>query len=824
MSSSLNISIDTSEILDIAEKLIYDVEKKIAQVNYGIKNFRLDDSSYADESVLYIREVVNTKFKELNRDILSLDDDYCSDGNEIEYQNCHCEQRNNNTMRLPRVFTLNNNNKQIITNEEQKSGSESKPQLKVKKKKGILNKTDSIKSQSSQLSVTSSLKLDLLSNDNNIIKKNNSNIPELKNDSCERKQKKESPVDIAVQTSIQETPHEKPASLDKSQDLLTGKNISSDSISNDKIKPETINPGDDKRQHLCKTNFQQRHINENTKKSNGSFIEFMCRIVELETNNVIEMNTDDLIEENRHQLSYNKTIEDELINDDFDFNKINLYSPKFEHVDKILNKFDEKMKTFSENANKLVNIFSRIIVCNNNSNVNLKITKSDTREKNFDGVKLSFKAQTRNLSPETTITSKSLKPAERFSTLLNNYSVNIDTKNISNDIEEPPTPIIKPDINNDSKVFITRNKLSLSASTIENCDKVAAHEKSEIELHLSEILQTIQKQINEKRHSDECHDFSYNDNVKEFDCQQETEVNYKVLENSFNITNQKICDNKKNQFETTKSSFSNEKTLSKSVKLRQSSKNTPLQINQNVEPDYVEMNLVVDSSKDDVRDRTSFDVSAIYSESFETASFSENENTLDELKNSNDDKIENFELNKENHGEFEPCLSIDREKNNTNVYNVIEELKDKSQTGEKIIPISDNEKNSINIANSLNLSIQSSTKQNEDKKQTLSLSLESFQLLEKIPSVEILQEKMEKSSSDQYSEGELPLPISLGEVRLNGTPDSQENENSNYYQNLNDQIHNILNSTLQSLGEILNSNGDSTSSKKKNSYYLNIDS
>ncbi|XP_074100753.1 uncharacterized protein LOC141528543 isoform X2 [Cotesia typhae] len=813
MSSSLDISIDTSEILDIAEKLVDDVEKKIAEVNYRIKNFRLDDSSYADESELYIREVVNTKFKELNRDILSLDDNYYSEGNEIEYQHCHCEQQNNNTIKLSRVFTLNNNNKQIITNEEQKSDTESKPQLKVKIKKGILNKTDSIKSQSSQLSVISSLKLDLISNDNNIINKNNSNIPELKNDSCERKQKKESFVDIAVQTSIQEIPHEKPVSLDKSKDLLTEKNISSDSITNDKIKPEKINPGDDKRQHLCKTNFQQRLTNENTKKSNESFIEFMCRIVELETNNIIEMNTDDLIEENRHQLSYNKTIEDEIINDDFDFNKVNLYSPKFEYVDKILNKFDEKMKTFSENANKLVNVFSRIVVCNNKSNINLKITKNDNREKNFDGAKLSFKAQTRNSSSETTITSESLKPTERFSTPLNNYSVNIDTKNISNDIEELSTPIIKPDINNDSKVFITRNKLSLSASTIENYDKVAAHDESEIELHLSETLQKIEKQINEKNHLDECHDFSYNDNDKEYDCQQETEVNFKVPGNSFDITNHKIWDNKKKQFENTKSSISNEKTLSKSVKLRPSSKNTPLQINQNVEPDHVEINLVVDSSKDDLRDRTSFDVSAIYSESFETASFSENENTLDELKNSNDDKIENFELNKENHGEFEPCSSINREKNNSNVYNVIEELKDNSQTGEKIIPVSDNEKNSLDLANSSkNLSIQSSTKQSKDKKQTSSLSLESFQLLEKISSVEILQEKKDKSSSGEYSEGELPLPISLGEVRVNGTPNSQENENSNYYQNLTDQIHNILNSSLKSLGEILNSNGDSTSS------------
>lgn len=46
MTKSLDVSFDTSELLNNAEKLVDEVEKKIFKVNCDITNFQLDDDRY----------------------------------------------------------------------------------------------------------------------------------------------------------------------------------------------------------------------------------------------------------------------------------------------------------------------------------------------------------------------------------------------------------------------------------------------------------------------------------------------------------------------------------------------------------------------------------------------------------------------------------------------------------------------------------------------------------------------------------------------------------------------------------------------------------
>ncbi|XP_057328546.1 myb-like protein D [Microplitis mediator] len=809
MTKSLDISFDTSELLYNAEKLVDEVEKKLFKVNCDITNFQLDDDSCLDGSELYIRDIVNTKFKEINRNKIPANNNYWCYENHIKCQpgNYELQKINKSTFRNDIIRKSSRDIK--ISHEPIKNDSKNVklPQPKKYFKKGNLNTID-ILTRSSQSSVMPSLKLDTLPNETNIVKGNNDYFPELKINSCKRKKKNENSIDTAVQTSFQELPNDKlPDLLNKSSESFIAKNISNSSLPSCKIK-SAINTDKSNHKEISKNNLDQQVLNDN-KKSKRSFIEFICQIAELEINNSSEVKSGDFIKENQNDFNNNKSSDIEIINNDFNRNKTKLNSREYKDVDERLNNLDIKIKNIVENTSKLDDQFR----CYNNRNhIDFKInSKSNKRDNNFDGVKFPFKPRSRISSSEIIITSETFKSPERFSTPLNNCNyidipVNVDTNNTCNDVEELSTSITKFDVNNDSKVFITRNKFSLSTAienSIDNSYEIIVNEKSKIEFCLLET----QKEINNKIHSDKDNDFPKNYIVKKSYCEQDAKNNHCSF-NSSNVNNKNTSgNNEKKEFESKKSSISNEKELLESVRSQENIKNNNRKVDKTEDSGKFEKNNpTIESSKDDLRDRTSFDVSAIYSESFEAASLTEVESTLDEHKEINDGKIENFQLHKNDDTKLQANVLINREENTIHETTIVEDSKNELKNRErttldiKSISVSENtkKKNNIDQSKNSNLSIQSLTEKNENRKEFLSMySLPSSykQIQKNTPSVQTFTEEKGKSSTNDYSEGEFYLPISysLGEIITITTSSLQGNENLNYYQNLTDGLHDTLN-------------------------------
>lgn len=677
---------------------------------------------------MYIRDIVNTKFKEINRDKLSANNNYWCYENHIKCQphNYELQKINKSTFRND---VIKKSSRDIqISHEQIKNDSKNVklPQPKKYFKKGNLNTID-VLTRSSQSAVMPSLKLDILPNETNIVGENNDDIPELIINSCKQKKtKNENSIDTAVQTSFQELLNDKPPELlDKSSEFFIAKNISSSSLPSCKIK-SAINTDKSNHKEISQNNFDQQVLSDN-KKSKRSFIEFICQIAELEINNSSEVKSGDYIKENQNDFNNNKSSNIEIINNDFNWNKIKLNSREYKDVDERLNNLDIKIKNIIGNTSKLDDQFR----CYNNRNhIDFKIrSKSNKRDdNNFGGVKIPFKPRSRISSSE--ITSEIFKSPERFSTPLNNCNyidipVNVDTKNTCNDVEELSTSITKFDVNNDSKVFITRNKFSLSTAN-ENSDEIIVDDKSKIDFCLLET----QKEINNKIHSDKDNDFSKNYTVKKLYCEQDAENDH-FSSNSSNMNNKKISgNNEKKEFGSKKLSISNEKKLLESVRSQENIKNNNKQVDKNEDSvNFEKNNLTVESSKDDLRDRTSFDVSAIYSESFEAASLTEVESTLEEHKEINDGKIENFQLHKKNDTELQANVLINREENTIHETTIVEDSKDELENREIItVDIKSNsvrentkEKNNINQSKNSNSSIQSLVEKNENRKEYSSI-------------------------------------------------------------------------------------------------------
>ncbi|KAK0163042.1 hypothetical protein PV327_006753 [Microctonus hyperodae] len=479
----------------------------------------------------------------------------------------------------------------------------------------------------------------------------------------------------------------------------------------------------------------------------------------------------------------------------------------------------------------------------------INIKKLNSRNKFNDAqtaVKFILKPRTRISSSESTESSETILPPARFSTPLSNYryvdvpAINIENKNSPDIIEEIFIPITEPDLMNDiSNVPITRNKFSSISSIDVNSpgiqNKITAvnidtdsksivendEEKSAKNIQSNAIEPSLPPHLNQqsdensKSKIDNTQKNLYtklSDNKKDFDSEINMVDHHLKVVISSDIKPVTIAENFQESLGNhSKENNPNNLNLHESMQDGDTA-NSDIDEKNNSIDNKEHSNMVildkmnVTSTELSIRDRTSLDVSAIYSENFEPSLVTELKSISKDIES---DKNKSLVLIEENSTKINLIDEVIDEAKNIKIF-----------AAETSNHLNENKKETslTQLSKSFNSNYTNSNKKNASDGNTVSISSSSTSSLRKLSinsasSVQTLNEtKAKLSTDDRYSEGEFYLPssccsYSLGEIRI-AKRDPQHNINNHV---VNSPTM-VSNSSAQSPGEILETDVDLNSS------------
>lgn len=368
-------------------------------------------------------------------------------------------------------------------------------------------------------------------------------------------------------------------------------------------------------------------------KPKESFIDFLYHIEELDKNNKINENNAEKLENNSYVNDDSSEFEEVV---GVDIEEIILDPPNIETLDKTLMNFDNKMEIIFRSTSELNSLLSI------HTNKKIFENKSNKSRNIVNKVKFILKPRKRISSCESSESSETFYPPAKFSTPLiksknTDTSVQAELKiksSSDNEIEGLFIPVTDSIIkNNPSKVLTMKNTMNSIEKNIEIIEK-------EINLcNINENLITIDNEDNKDENvdtngtslpsysNDSIHESLNSDNSQK---QLNSKIDCVNGQNKINI----VVDN-------TSAIENKNEEMCKVVSLQVNAQNS--QAENDNKRDLTNLEKINPTPGSSLNDRTSFDVSGIYSESFE--------DSVTELKsascevNKHDNKSKNFDEN-----------------------------------------------------------------------------------------------------------------------------------------------------------------------------------
>ncbi|KAK0093128.1 hypothetical protein PV326_014236 [Microctonus aethiopoides] len=856
--STLDALENAEKLVQEAKRKIIEASYNISIVDYNAeRQSRIAD---LDEDELYIRDIVTAQFQKANRQIFSNTISLADKTPNFVITSPPRMERIISKEAIERGgIRYHGMNKKMETCKEclmSKDKQELREKISLEKFHSQKAARVDIKPQ---LTLKNVERLDLLPTEiNSETTMKNVKTYEFKGESTKPTTISESLIDVAIQTSLCELSREDNVPSNKLTELSVDflQSSSSKCVNQQEI---TKNSG----MHLDESNRinhgKKTSKEKNGEESKISFLDFLCHIADL---GKIEPSASERIAIDRNNSDeYTQYSEDDKdIYYDFNPKKISLDPPNVKKLDDIMDDMDRKIENISKGIETFENDFfplkihkqmindvsvaTQFIDKNTSSLVAEKIIESPKRK--FNGKKLNsrnkfhdaqatvkflLRPRTRISSSESTESSEAILPPARFSTPLSNYrhvdvpAINIEDKNSRDTIEEFFIPITEPDLMNDtSNVPITRNKCSPISSIDVNSSEIQNKINAvNPEMDSKSIVENIQSNAIEPSLSPNLNQQSHENLESEIDNTQKnldikSSDNKKDVDSEINMGHHllKVAISSDIKPVTVAENF--QETLG-----NQFEENNPnnlylhdsMQDKDPVDSDINETNNAIDdkehsnmvildkmnatSTELSIRDRTSLDVSAIYSESFEPS-------LVTELKSISKD----IEIDKNK-------CSVLIEENSTKI-NLVDEVIDEAKNikifaTEASHHLNENKKETslTQLSKSCNSNYTKSNEKNASDRNTVSISSSSTSSLRKVSinsasSVQTLNEtKAKLSADDRYSEGEFYLPsscsYSLGEIRIAKRDQQHNNHVVNSPTMASD-------SSAQSPGEILETDVD----------------